>query len=195
MVIRVGDKRRLINFLVQGLDRRVFSPFKFVAHDSHFRAPVFFAQQQIAHAVRFHVKHRSQVFAAQIFIVVGAVHPGGGVVAGTRAFKQLVNVIALAAVALACPLEHQVFQNVGRASAARHLIFGANPVGHHQGQGRAGMLGQQQDLQAIRLQRVFVNAADRLHMGKTVPSNRVRLQRQGRQQESNKRKKQAHDEI
>ena len=141
VVIRVCDKRRLIDLLVQRLHRRIFAALKLIAHHGHLRAPVLIAQQQIAHTVRFHVDGASQVLAAKVLVIVCAIQPGGGVVAGAGALKQLVDVVALAAVALRRTLEHHVFQNMGRARATGHLILGADAVSHHEGQRRARMLG------------------------------------------------------
>ena len=141
VMVGVGHKCSLVDFLVQGLQGRILTTLKFVAHHRHLRLTIFIAQQQFAHAIGFHVDYGREVLAAQSFIIVGAVKPGRGVVSGACAFQYLIDVIALAAVALGGALEHQVFQNVGGAGTAGNLVFRTDPVGHHEGQRRARMLG------------------------------------------------------
>ena len=80
--------------------------------------------------------------------IIGAVVTGGGVVVGAHALQVAVDAVAAGLVEVLAALEHQVFEQMGAAGAAGDLIARAHPVGHHESQRWAGMLGQQHHLQA-----------------------------------------------
>ena len=137
----MGDVGGGGDFLVERLDGIVFADLKFVADDSHLGAAVGFAQPEVAHAVGLDGDVVFEVVLAEVGEVVGAVEPRGSVVNGTDAFEELVNAVALGAVEFRRALEHQVFEQVGRAGDAETFVARADAVGDHEGDHGGGMLG------------------------------------------------------
>ena len=141
VVVGVGGEGGLVDFLDEGLEGRVLATLEFVAHDGHLGLAVVVVELEVAHAVGLHLDGHGEVLAAEGLVVVGAVEVGGGVVLGAGALEELVDVVALGAVAVERALEHQVLEQVGGAGGARDLVARADTVGDHEGQHRHGVVG------------------------------------------------------
>ena len=164
----MGDETGLEDFLDEGLERGVFAAFEFVAHDRHFGSAVGLEQEQVAHAVGFHLDDHREVFAAEILVVVGAIEPRGGVVECAGFLEELVDAGALGTEEFFRALEHEMFEEVGGAGGASDFVFRTHAVGDHERQRGARVLGHEQHGEAVALERVFGDAADGADEGEAV---------------------------
>ena len=60
-------------------------------------------------------------------------------------------------------LEHQMFEQVGGARGPGDLVARAHVISDLETSNRCGMVGFDQDLQAVGVEPIFVDAANRLH--------------------------------
>ena len=79
--------------------------------------------------------------------MTGAVQSGGGVVARAVRSSNWSTLLPLLRWRFFCALEHQLLQDVGGTRGLGDLSLGPDPVSHHEGQSRAGVFWQQQDLE------------------------------------------------
>ena len=120
----------------------------FVQHDLAFGRELLFAQgrQQVAHAIRFHPQRQFQRLRRHDFPVVGAVgigravHEAAGFLQGLEVAGRMVR----------RALEHQVFEEVGKAGAPGLLVPRADVVPHAHGRHRDVAVFVHDDVEAVR---------------------------------------------
>ena len=156
-----GGRRHLLHQHVVGI---VLAAFVFIAHHRHFRLPVGLVQPQMTHAVGFDGDIAFEVFAADGREVIGAVERGAGIELAADALEVLLDAVALRIVEAVAALEHQVFEQMRGSGGAGHLVARADLIGHLKGHHRRGMVGHQQHREAVAVEPVLVDAAQRLHV-------------------------------
>ena len=83
--------------------------------------------EQVAHAVAFQPQRAVQGRARHGLEIIGAIEPGGAVVIGRAHFREILEVV-VGGVFRA--VEHQVFEQVGKAGLALGFVLGADIVPH-----------------------------------------------------------------
>ena len=105
-----------------------------------------FVETQIDHAVGFHLHHRLQAVLGDALEVAGRIVAGEGVVLAAEPADDLGE---FADGDLLRRLEHQVFEEVGDAGNAAHLVRRPDPVPDHVGDDRGAVIGDDDDLHAV----------------------------------------------
>ena len=100
----------------------------------------------MAHAIGFHPQGHIQCGGRHILEVVGTVAVGRTVHIGGADLFEGLKILALIVLGT---IEHQVFKQVGEATAARRLILGTYVVPHVDGNNRCLAVGVHNDPQAI----------------------------------------------
>ncbi len=107
---------------------------------------LFFVEPQVDHAVGFHLHHLAEAVLGDALEIGGRVVAGEGVVLAAEAADDLGE---LADRDLVGRLEHQMFEEMGDAGFAAHLVGGADPVPDHVGDDRRAVVGNDDDLHAV----------------------------------------------
>jgi hypothetical protein len=171
------------HFLDEGLEGRVLAALELVADDGHLGFPLVVVEDEVAHAVGLHADDHVEVLAAEGLVVVGAVEPGGGVVLGAGALEDAVDDLAVGLVVVLRALEHEVLEQVGGAGGAGDLVAGADAVGDHEGHDRGGAVRHEEDLEAVGVEAVFIDAAEGLDVGEARDAGRGGREGRGGQAE------------
>ena len=143
-VVVVLDRRNLFAKERRGV--AVGALRAFLQHDLPLGLPVILADAKIGHPVRLHPHDQRQAVGGDTLEVGGEVVAGKGVVGpairghGLGQFARRQRVGAL---------EHQVFQIVGKAGLARHLVGGSDPVPDHLHDDRGAVILDHHRLQAV----------------------------------------------
>ena len=139
----------------------VLAAFHLVAHHRHLGVEVFARDVAVDHRIGQPAQVPAQVVVVgrEAGGVVGAVEAGAAV-GGQAALGELGPHLGV----LGRALEQHVLQQVRHAGLADVLVARADAVGQVDGGGGLGVVGYQQDLQAVG-QPVFVDALDRAHRG------------------------------
>ena len=187
VVPQVGRGRHALQ---QHAHRVGFARFHLVADHGHLAVEVGAAHVRVHHAVGFQRQQPVEVVFAggEAAEVVGAVHPGAGVVAdaATAHFTGDVVVVGRA-------FEQQVLKQVGHARFAVVLVARTHQVGEVHRDGGLGGVGEQQHAQAV-FKPVFGDAFDGRDFDRAL-GRRGRLrahrrgQRKGQQQGAQQRGK------
>ena len=158
-MIGMSKKRGGPQLFAQRFYRFVFTALEFIAHHGHLWAAVFFAQREVSHALGFDFDEQRQGIGRDGGIVIGAVHPSGCIGLRADAFENLVVTGAETAVVFSAAFKHQVLQQMRRTRSAGDFVAGADMISHHECGHRRGLYWEQQNLQAVRIQFVFCDAA------------------------------------
>jgi hypothetical protein len=154
----------VVGHALQALDQHIaggiLAVLVLVAHHGHLGVQVLAAHQRIDHAVGFHRQRPLQVLVAGLhqLVVVGAIKRGSAVEASATRVEFLADVLAVLRA-----LEQHVLEQVRHARLAITLMPRADQVGHVDGDGGLGLVGEQQHAQAIR-ESVFADALDLRHL-------------------------------
>ena len=176
MMVRQRHIRRRRHLLHQYVVRIVLAALVFVAHHGHFRLTVRLVQPQLAHAIGLDGNIALEVLLADGGEVIGTVHARAGVELTAYALQILLDAVALGIVEGIAALEHHVLKDVRRARHAGHFVARAHAVGDFEGQHRRGMVGNEQHRQAVMVQSILVDSAERLDMREAVRSGVGRRQ-------------------
>ena len=101
--------------------------------------------QQVAHPVGFHPERQLQRVGRHDLPVVGAV----GVCRPVQRPASLLQGMEVTLVVVLRPLEHQVFEEVGKPGAARLLVLGSDVIPDVDGNDRAVVILVDQNVQAV----------------------------------------------
>jgi len=157
LAVAVPLERRGLHLLHQDAEGAVFAAFHFIADHGHFRIQVFLGDQGIDHGVGLpaEVPLEGVGIGGEAGEIVGAV-AGGRAVGLQAAAREFAHGVAGGGRAL----EQHVFQQVRHARLAVVFVARAHQVGHVDGGGGLGFVGNQQHPQAVG-QAVFGDAFDR----------------------------------
>ena len=127
--------------------RAVFARLELIANDGHFGVEVLPPDEAVDHPVGFHPQRPfevSRLGRGQRFIIVRAIDPGRTVEAGPVFLKLLPDVRVIRRA-----FEHHVLEQVGHPRLAAPLVSRTDEIGHVDGHGRLGRVGEQQKLQPV----------------------------------------------
>ena len=116
--------------------------------------------QQIAHPVAFEHQRPVQRAGRHGLEIVGPVKPGCAVEIGRTDFLQRLEEIARRVFRA---VEHQVFEQVGKAGLALGFVLRTDPVPYRNSNNRGLAIGMDQHLQAVGQGELLVGNFDRLH--------------------------------
>ena len=135
----------------------VLAPFEFVADHGHLGIQIAFRDPRIHHAVRFHFERPAQigVGGGHGLEIVGAI-PGSAAVEVVAVGAELAHDFLV----LLGSLEQHVLEQMGHAGFPVAFVPRPDHVGHVDRDRGLGVIGEQQDLQAV-VQAVFGDTLDR----------------------------------
>ena len=109
--------------------------------------------KQPAHAIGFQIQRQIERLSRHIFEIVGAIKPGGAV--GVRR-AHILQLFEEYAVVVLAAIEHQMFEQMGKAGLATGLVFGTDVIPDTDGHDWRLAIGMDDDAQAVGQGELFV---------------------------------------